>query len=184
MPLVIVLLPLAILLLVLLVPISIVQRYRIGTSRRRARGWLTAVNAAGFGLSLLVALVGAAVATRWLPDAFRYALAGVTAGCALGLLGLLVTRWESRPDALHYTPSRWLVLAITIVVAARLLYGWLRMYHAWAARAGEPGWLAHAGAEGSLAAGVLVLAYYFTYWSGVRRRIRAHHEPAATRWRR
>jgi hypothetical protein len=172
-PLVILLIPLAVLALVLLVPVSLVQRFRVGTRRRQARGWLAAVNAAGFGLSLAFALVFAALAVRWLPDALEYALAGTAAGCVLGLGGLLATRWERDTGALHYTPSRTLVAAVTILVAARLLYGWVRMYHAWSTRAGDA-WLAEAGAEGSIAAGALVLAYYFTYWAGVRRRIAAH----------
>lgn len=177
-PLVILLVPLIVLALVLLVPFSIVQRYRLGTRKRRARGWLAAVNAAGFGSSLLVALAGAALASRWVPGAFAYALAGTAAGCVLGLAGLLVTRWERETDVLHYTPSRTLVLAVTLLVAARLLYGWVRMYSAWTTHEGSGGWLAHAGAEGSVAAGALVLAYYFTYWLGIRQRLLAHARTA------
>ena len=52
-------------------------------------------------------------------------------GCLLGLLGLALTRWEHTPRALHYTPNRWLILIITLVVSARLLYGIWRIWHGW-----------------------------------------------------
>jgi hypothetical protein len=170
-PLVIVGVLLAILGLVALVPLSIAQRYRMSTTRRRARGWLAAVNAAGFALSIACFLAGAAFTTHWVPDALRYTLAGLAAGCTLGFVGLLLVRWEAAPDGLHYTPNRWLAITVTAVVAIRLLYGWLRAYHAWSAGAGNAWWLTAAGAAGSFAAGALVLGYQFTFWSGLRRRL-------------
>jgi hypothetical protein len=66
------------------------------------------------------------------------------------------------------------VLTITLVVTARLLYGFWRSWHAWHSTPGDASWLAASGAAGSLAAGALVLGYYLTYWAGVWRRIRRH----------
>lgn len=173
MPLVIVGVLLAVLGLMALVPLSIVQRYRMSTGRRRARGWLAALNAAGFALSVACFLAGAAFTTYWVPDALRYGAAGLAAGCALGLLGLLLVRWEAAPDGWHYTPNRWLAITVTAVVLARVLYGWMRAYHAWSAGAGNAWWVTAAGAAGSFAAGGLVLGYQFTFWSGMRRRLLA-----------
>src|SRR5262249_57804193 len=89
-------------------------------------------------------------------------------GGVIAVVGLLATRWEREPAGLHYTPNRWLVLAITLVVAGRIAYGFWR---AW--RSGLHG-IAASGATGSLAAGGLVLGYYLFYWIGVRRRLRAY----------
>ena len=66
------------------------------------------------------------------------------------------------------------MLGVTVVVALRLLYGWMRVVHAWTSSAGDGAWLSQAGAEGSFAAGALVLGYYFTWWAGVHRRVAAH----------
>ena len=95
----------------------------------------------------------------------------LAAGCTLGLVGLLLVRWEAAPDGLHYRPNRWLAITVTAVVAIRLSWGWLRAYHAWSAGAGNAWWLTAAGAAGSFAAGALVLGYQFTVWSGLRRRL-------------
>jgi hypothetical protein len=63
------------------------------------------------------------------------------------------------------------VLAITLVVTARLIYGFWRSWHAWQSTPGDTSWLAASGAAGSLAAGALVLGYYLAYWAGVWRRV-------------
>ena len=82
-------------------------------------------------------LLGSAVTTIWVPDALSGAVAGVALGSLLGVVALVLTKWESTPHSLHYTPTRWLVLFITSVVTARLLYG---LYRSWqVARAGLDG---------------------------------------------
>ena len=160
--------------IVALVPISLVQRYRMGTSRQRARGWLTTINLVGLALSAIVFLVSAAFATFWIPHAFTYSLAGFGIGCLLGIVGLWLTRWEPARDALHYTPNRLLVLAITLVVTARIAYGIWRSVHAWRTGVDDVYWLGVSGIAGSMAAGAVVLGYYLAYWIGVRRRFRRH----------
>jgi hypothetical protein len=164
--------------LVALMPLSLVQRYRMGTSRRRARGWLATINFFGMVLSVTLFLAAAAVTSIWVPDAFTYTAAGLTAGCVFGALGLVLTRWESAPGSLHYTPNRWLVLAITLVVTARVLYGFWRGWQTWRVAGEGTSWLAASGAAGSMAAGAVVLGYYLIYWMGVRRRFRRHESMA------
>jgi hypothetical protein len=88
------------------------------------------------------------------------------------MIGLLLTRWEAEPGALHYTPNRWLVLAITLVVTARLAYGFWRGWQAWRAGIAGNSWFVASGVAGSMAAGAVVLGYYLVYWMGVRRRVR------------
>jgi hypothetical protein len=155
-----------------LTPVALVQRYRMGTARRRARGWIVAVNVVGFALSAVLFLASAALTSLWIPNAFTYSLEGFAGGCLLGVVGLAVSRWESAPGSLHYTPNRWLVLGITLIVTARLAFGFWRSWHAWGVMPDYSSWAAASGAAGSLAAGAVVLGYYFTYWLGVRWRLR------------
>lgn len=159
---------------IVLMPLTLVQRYRVGTARRLARGWSAGLNASGIGLSILIFLVSAAVTNVWVPQALAYALAGLLTGALLGLVGLAVTRWEVTSRGLHYTPNRLLVLTITLVVTARLLYGLWRGWQTWRAATDDGSWLVAAGVAGSLGAGAVVLGYYFVYWTGVLRRVRQH----------
>ncbi len=168
---------LLVLAIVLLIPLSIVQRYRVGTSRRRARGWLATINLAGIALSVSLFLVAAVVTSVWIPYAFSYAVMGLIGGGVLGIIGLWLTRWESGPGVLHYTPNRYLVLGLTLVVVARLAYGFWRAWQAWRAGIEGTSWAAASGVAGSLAAGAVVLGYYLCYWYGVRRRFRAQKLP-------
>jgi hypothetical protein len=167
--LVVLLLPLAVL---VLMPLILLQRYRAGAARRQARAWVATMSLAGLVLSAVLFLAGAAVTALWIPAAFPAALAGLVGGCALGALGLALTRWEFTPRSLHYTPNRWLILAVTLMVSARLLYG---LWRSWTlARAGATGtaFVAGFGIPESLAAGAIVLGYYLSYTAGLRRRIR------------
>jgi hypothetical protein len=164
----------AILAAIALTPLALVQRYRLGTARRRARGWSTALNIAGLALSSTLFFAGAAVTALWIPNALTYTAAGFAAGCVLALVGLILTGWEPGHGSLHYTPNRWLVLGITLVVAARLAFGFWRSWRAWHVAPDYASWVAASGAAGSLAAGAVVLGYYLTYWLGVRRRLRRH----------
>ena len=163
---------LVILVVIALIPLSLVQRYRMATSRQRARGWLAAVNLAGLSLSTVLFLATAAATSIWVPLAFTYTAAGLAAGCVLGIVGLSLTRWEPAPASLHYTPNRLLVLGITLVVTARLMYGCWRGVDAWRAGVEGGSWFGASGVAGSMAAGAVVLGYYLAYWAGVRRRLR------------
>jgi hypothetical protein len=170
--------PLLILLLLLpvvllaLTPIMLVQRYRVGTARRLARPWLATFGLVMMCLSTVFFLIGSAVTTIWVQDAFSGAVAGVALGSLLGVVGWVLTKWESTPHSLHYTPNRWLVLFITFVVSVRMLYG---LYRSWqVARAGVDGTsvVTAFGIPESLAAGGIVVGYYLAYGAGLRWRIR------------
>lgn len=161
-----------ILALIVLIPISIVQRYRVGTSRQRARGWIAALNLGGLSLSAVLFLVSATFTSIWVPDALRYTVAGLATGGLLGIVGLWLTRWEPSIGALHYTPNRLLVLAITLVVAARVIYGFWRGWESWRVGVSGESWFVAAGVASSMAAGAIVIGYYLTYWLGVRRRLK------------
>lgn len=162
------------LLAVVLVPLSLVLRYRAGTARRRGRGWVATLNLAGLGVSTALFLGVAAITNLWVPHALGHGVLGLAAGVLLGVLGVAWTRWDVTPDAVHYTPSRVLVLLLTVVVTARMVYGVVRAWHAWRTTPDEASWLAASGAAGSLGAGALVLGYYLGYTALVRRRLARH----------
>jgi hypothetical protein len=88
---------------------------------------------------------------------------------ALGIIGLWLTPVRAEPAGLFYAPNRWLVLALTLLVAARLGYGLWRTAQLWREGAGHAGLLAQQ--PGLLAIGGLLLGYYVAFGWGVRQRL-------------
>lgn len=146
----------------LLIPLSLILRYRAGTARRQARGWIAAINVIATLISTFIFLCTAAIMNIWVPRAFVYTILGLLGGISLGLIGLWMSKWEKSPEGLHFTPSRLLVLAITLVVTARIAYGIWRAFHE------------TADVANTLGAGAVVLGYFLAYWNGVQRRIKRH----------
>lgn len=171
------LVPLALLLLapvvlLALMPVVLALRYRSGTARRAARRWVATLNVWVMSFSALFFLASAAVTTYWIAGTLPSAAAGLVIGCALGVVGIRASRWEATPGSLHYTPNRWLVLAITSAIAVRLLYGAWRTWSAWT-EAGAAGSMVDAfGVAGTVGVAGIVLGYYLAYGIGVRRRVR------------
>jgi hypothetical protein len=161
----------ALLLPLVLLPLSVIQRYRVGTARRPARVWVANLNIGGFLLAAGVVVVTAGITALWAPSALPATSAGLCAGALFGLIGLSLSKWETRAGHLYFTPNRWLVGALTLLVVARLGYGAWRFWQAWVAWGGEAGWLASTAASGSLAAGALLIGYGLGFWSAVRWRI-------------
>ena len=173
MPLILLLLPFVIVLLaIVLMPLSLVQRYRVGTATRQARAWVATLNAAAMGFSVAFFMATSAMMSFFVPGLFADAALGLAIGCALGIVGVWLTRWDASAGVLRYTPNRWLVLAITLLVTARVAYGVWRAWTSWRVSPQGGEWLEAAGLGGSLAAGAVVLGYYLLYWVGVRRRLR------------
>ena len=156
---------------VVLLPLSIVQRYRVGTARRPARAWVATLNVVGFAVSTLILVVSATVMSIWVPGALSAASAGVSGGLLLGVIGLSLSHWESDAGVMHFTPNRWLVGVLTLLVVTRLLYGVWRAWVAWGTWGAVPGWTTEAGIAGSVAAGALLIGYGVGFWGGVRWRI-------------
>ena len=163
-----------VLLAIVMIPVGIIQRYRVGTRRQKARGWVAAINVLGLAVSIALFLVVASLTNIWVPDVTQYTAAGLAGGALLGVLGLALTKWESGLDDLHYTPNRLLVLGLTVVVSARILYGIWRSWESWRAGLSGGSWFVAAGLAGAMAAGAVVLGYYLVYWFGVRRRLMRH----------
>ena len=158
-----------VLLWLLLMPFALWQRYRSGRSRRRAVRWVVTLNAWSLLVSTVLFLAGAWAAGYWVDAALAHAGAGLLAGMLLGVAGLALTRFEATPQGVFHTPNRWLVLALTLVVAARIGYGLYRMQQAWASDA-HAAWLAQQGSV--LAVGGLLLGHYLAYAWGLRWRLR------------
>ncbi len=156
-----------------LLPFSLWARYRSGRARRRAVGWVVGGNAWLLLVSVVVFLGSAGIAGIWLPHAARDAGIGLLVGILIAMLSLALTRFEGVGRELWFTPNKWLVLALTGLVAARLLVG---LWFAWRRVFGEdtedPAAIWQAG--GLLAVGGLLLGYYFAYTWGLRSRLRRH----------
>ena len=171
MPLLIV--PLVVLVLLLLwlvlLPLSLWQRYRLGKARRKAWPWLVKLNSWLLLASSVVLLISMAVTNIWWPGAFVYALAGWGIGLVIGFVGLWLTRFEATPQGLFYTPNAWLILLLTMLVTARIAMGFEEMWRYWQGKqalAMIPV-LDHASL---FAVAGLLIGYYLIYTWGLRRR--------------
>ena len=156
---------------VVLLPIALVQRYRHGRARRRAQTWAVRANAWLLAASALLLLLGAWIGSHWIEHAARDAMLGMLAGIALGVAGLWSSRFEATPRGFYYTPNRWLVLAMTSLLAMRIVLGlwlgWSSMRNASAAAE----WNAWFGHGGLVAVAAVLLGYYLAYTWGLRRRL-------------
>jgi len=132
--------------------------------------WVTSFSAVFF-LSFTLLL------SFWIGSAFRFALIGLGFGAILALLGLAMTRWESRSEGLFYTPNRWLAVVVTLAIAARFIYGWWRATHSGSSALGDQHWLITAsGTQLSLAVAAGLIGYYLLYSIGVRLRLTRHEQ--------
>jgi hypothetical protein len=157
--------------------LSLALRYRAGTARRQARRWVASVNMWLTSFSAVLFLSFTLLLSVWVGSAFRFALIGMAFGGILGLLGLAITRWESRPEGLFYTPSRWLALLVTLAIAARFVYGWWRATHPANGAPGDQHWVITAsGTQLSVAVAAGLISYYLVYSIGVRLRLTRHEQ--------
>ena len=153
--------------------LSLALRYRAGTARRQGRRWVATMNVWATSFSAALFLCFTFLISFWLGPTLRFALAGMAVGAVLGLLGLVLTRWESHPEGLFYTPSRWLALLVVLAIAARLVYGWWHTMHR-----GVPDqqhwFLSASGTQLSVAVAAGLIGYYLVYAIGVRDRVTRH----------
>ncbi len=163
--------------LVGVVLLSLALRYRAGTARRQGRRWVATLNVWLTIFSAVFFLAFTLLLSFWVGSAFRFALIGMSCGAILGLLGLAMTRWESQPEGLFYTPSRWLALIVTLAIAARFVYGWWRATHSGSSSEADQHWLITAsGTQLSLAVAAGLIGYYLVYSIGVRLRLARHEQ--------
>jgi hypothetical protein len=155
--------------------LSLALRYRAGTAQRQARRWVATLNIWATSFSAVFFLSFIFLLSFWVESAFRFALIGMGIGGVLGLLGLVMTRWENRREGLFYTPNRWLAVLVTLAIAARFIYGWWRATHSGSSVRGDQHWLITAsGTQLSLAVAAGLIAYYLVYSIGVGLRLKRH----------
>jgi len=160
--------------------LSLALRYRAGTARRQGRRWVATMNVWMTSFSAVLILFFTFLISFWLGPTLRFALAGMGFGGLLGLIGLASTRWETEPEGLFYTPSRWLALLVTLAIAARFMYGWWRTTHPGGGAPAEQHWLITAsGTQISLAVAAGLIGYYLVYAIGVRIRLNRHERQRA-----
>lgn len=151
-----------------LLPVSLVQRYRMGKRERRAQGWVVKSNAWLLLVSALLFAASAWMSSFWIVGAVPHALAGLGAGIVAGIIGLWTSRFQWREGRLFYTPNAWLILLLALVVLARIGLGLWQMASRWG-DADIPALLSH---HASLfAAGGLLLGYALAYAWGLKRRL-------------
>jgi hypothetical protein len=155
--------------------LSLALRYRAGTARRQGRRWVTTMNVWATSFSAALFLCFTFLISFSLGPTLRFALIGMAVGAVLGLFGLILTRWESHPEGLFYTPSRWLALLIMLAIAARLVYGWWHGLHRGAPDNQHWLWSA-SGTQLSVAVAAGLIGYYLLYAIGVRIRMMRHEK--------
>jgi hypothetical protein len=157
--------------------LGLALRYRAGTARRQARRWVATLNIWMTSLSAVFFLSFTLLLSSWVESAFRFALIGLSLGSILGVLGLVMTRWESQSERLFYTPSRWLALVVTLAIAVRFIYGWWRAAHSASSATDYQHWLITAsGTQLSLAVAAGLIGYYLVYSIGVHLRLTRHEQ--------
>ncbi|TMP93457.1 MAG: DUF1453 domain-containing protein [Verrucomicrobia bacterium] len=150
--------------------LSLALRYRAGTARRQGRRWVATMNLWATSFSAALFLCFSFLISFWLGPTLQFALTGMAVGAVLGLLGLMLTRWERQSDGLFYTPSRCLALLVMLAIGARLVYGWWHATHPNAL--GNQHWfLSASGTQLSVAVAAGLIGYYLVYAIGVRIRI-------------
>jgi hypothetical protein len=157
--------------------LSLALRYRAGTARRQGRRWVATMNVWMTGFSSVLFLCFTFLISFWLGPTLRFALTGMACGALLGLLGLALTRWESQPEGLFYTPSRWLALLVMLAIAARFIYAWWHATHPGHSAPAEQHWLMTASTtQISVAVAAGLIGYYLIYAIGVRIRLTRHEK--------
>jgi hypothetical protein len=150
-------------------PFLLWARYRNGSARRRAYGWVIRMNAWLLALSVPLLGVSAWATSHWVPDAMLETVAGLMLGVLLGIASLWLTRFEHDATGFHFTPNRWLVLGLTALVATRIVVGlvvsWRQMGDA------HPSAIALLDAGALLALAGLFLGYALAYAWGLRARL-------------
>ena len=154
---------------VLLLPLSIVQRYRHGKARRRASPLGVRVNAWMLLASVPPFLAGAWVSQVWVEGALPQAALGLAGGVVIGIVGIWITPIERTEQGLFYTPRAWLVLLLSVLVAVRAALGLWQVFQRWQVAGSLPALFS--GQASLFAMAGLLLGYYLAYAWGLKRRL-------------
>lgn len=171
------LIPLGLLLFVLLIialmPFLLWQRYRLGKKRRKVWPWLNALNAWLVLVSALVFFTSAWLSGNWLPGALRMAALGFIAGLVLGAVNLQVSRRELLSDGYYLTPNALIVLAMTLLLALRIVLAiWQLFEHGsgWQGATRDSAWYLQPASL--FAVGGLLIGHWFAWCWWLRAQLR------------
>lgn len=157
----------------MLLPISLIQRYRLGRKRRRVVAWANSAHAWLVLISVAAFFSSAWMATRWLPHALSMAGAGFAVGILLGIINLAISRNEVETGNFYVTPNAWLVLGMTLLVAARILLGlWQLHEHGFRLHPMQRQEVWFLRPDSLFALGGLLLGHYFAWCWGLRSLLR------------
>jgi hypothetical protein len=133
----------------------------IGRQRlSKARPWFTVVL---FPLLVLLLLFVALVH----PASVLALLGGCGIGVGLGLWGLRLTRFETTPEGLFYTPNPYLGIALSVLLIARLGWRYLQLFGAGVPSAVAPA--EYGRSPLTLLIFGMLAGYYVTYAAGLLR---------------
>jgi len=155
---------------VLLLPVLLWQRYRLGRARQRALRWVVGFNFWALLVSSACFFSGMLLTEWWWPGAFGYAAGGYLIGGVLGVLGLRLCHFERTTQGVYYTPNRWIILGLTLLVAVRVALSAVELWRSWK---GEETLALVPSVDHASLFGVagLVLGYYLVFTWGLRRRL-------------
>lgn len=167
------LLLLALPLLLALLPFSLWQRYRRGKQQRRVWPWLNTLNMWLLLASSLLLLSWAALGQYWMGDALLMAAVGWLLGLVLGRVNIAISQHQTQDGQYRVTANAWIVLGLTLLVAARLaLVFWQLAEHglAWRSDGHEAAWYLRPASLFAVAA--LLLGHGLAWCWGLHRRLR------------
>ena len=109
--------------LILLIAWRVVRRVRRMVGRQKlsaVRPWVTVV----LFPTLAVLLALAALVH---PERLAWLATGLAAGAALGVWGMNLTRFESTPQGVYYTPNLHLGIALSLLLIGRVLFRFVQV---------------------------------------------------------
>ena len=139
---------------------------------RRVRRLFTRQRYSVTRIGLRLALIGGicvmlflilSVAKGWVPAA------GLGIGTVVGLFGMLLTRFDSTDDELHYTPNAYVGVAVLSLLLARLVYRFSQLENLSELTHPEAGNGFKGLSASPLTVGILfvILGFYLSYYAAV-----------------
>jgi hypothetical protein len=140
---------------------SRIRRMVVRQHLSKVRPWITVC-------ALPVVVVLFAVGSIAHPLAVAALFAGAAVGSGLGIYGLRLTRFETTPEGLYYTPSAHVGIALSVLLIGRLGYRAMQMYSG-ADIGNTPPPVPFSGSPVTLLIFGALAGYYVTYAIGLLR---------------
>jgi hypothetical protein len=155
---------------VTLLPYFVWRQYRLGHARRRAVPWILAVNAWTLLASTTLFVTTMSLTSLVWDGSLSHALLGLIGGTGIGLAGTWLCRLETVGNRVFLKPNHWPVLAVYLLVAARLVLTGADWWRAVSSNGPEPS-VPLLDRAGLTAVAGVVLGYYLSFTWGLRWRL-------------